>query len=99
MRVRIRVFIKENELDNKMVKANVEVTDTFGGESNYSWVRRYSFLLTANMTDRQIVTRAKKAAGWTGLRCRKESWGGDMITLRPLGVCQVMFITFSEGEK
>jgi hypothetical protein len=71
---------------------NVEVTDTFGGESNYSWVRRYSSELN-NRTNLAAIRKAKKLAGWNGLKCRKESYG-EMIALYPYGMCQVMFITF-----
>ena len=39
------------------MKFNIEVTDTFGGEANYCWVRRYtvrakSFRGAANMLSR-----------------------------------------------
>jgi hypothetical protein len=72
----------------------IEVTDTFGGESNYSWVRRYEINVTNKpLTDRQIIREAKSLAGWTGLKCKKVSYG-DMIDLRPVGICQVMFITW-----
>lgn len=50
-----------------------EVTDTFCGEANYSWVKR--------------------ALGWAGIRCRKETMG-DMIALYPQGECVVCFISF-----
>jgi hypothetical protein len=33
---------------------NVELTDTFGGEANYSWVRRDQLELPADATDRQV---------------------------------------------
>ena len=69
----------------------IEVTDTFGGESNYSWVRRYELTTDRDRTRLQIVREAKRLAGWTGVRCVTEDHG-DLITLRPRGVCQVMFI-------
>jgi hypothetical protein len=74
------------------MQAKVEVTDTFGGEANYSWVRRYS---VDAPTEASIVRRAKAAAGWSGIRCAKENYG-DMIKLTPSGMCQVMFITFAD---
>lgn len=67
----------------------VEVTDTFGGEANYAWVRRYAI---ADGTRRALVRRAKRAAGWTGIRCAVSEYG-DTIEVRPAGLCQVMFIT------
>lgn len=69
----------------------VEVTDTFGGEANYSWVRRYELPQTKERTTRQIVREAKALASWTGLKCRTTNYV-DMIELRPVGICQVMFI-------
>jgi hypothetical protein len=69
----------------------VEVTDTFGGEANYGWVNRFN--LPDAPTRLAIVRRAKRAAGWSGLRCAVADFG-DMIEVRPRGLCQVMFITF-----
>ena len=69
----------------------IEVTDTFGGEANYSWVRRYE--IKEKLTDKQIIRKSKELAEWTGLKCKKQDFG-DMIELRPIGICQVMFITF-----
>ena len=66
----------------------IEVTDTFGGESNYSWVRRYEFTAKSDLA---AVRKAKNLAGWTGIRCEREDYG-DQIVLRPRGLCQIMFI-------
>ena len=66
----------------------VEVTDTFGGESNYSWVRRYEFTAKSDLA---AVRKAKNLAGWRGIRCEREDYG-DQIVLRPRGICQIMFI-------
>ena len=68
---------------------NVEYTDTYAGESNYSWVRRHT--ITAK-SDRAAIRAAKAAVGLTGTRCRKANYG-DMIDLRPVGCCTVLFIT------
>ena len=57
---------------------NVEFTDTFGGEANYS---------------RELMRRAKAAMGLTGIRGRVDHHG-DMIEFRPYRSCTVMFITF-----
>ena len=77
----------------------VEITDTFGGQANYSWVNRFEEKVLGSdaFTDRQAVTLAKKKAGWTGLRCETENCG-DMFILRPRNMCQVMFITFESEE-
>ena len=73
---------------------NVEYTDTFGGESNYSWVKRATIDAPDNATRATIVRRAKKAIGLTGLRGRTNDFG-EMIEFRPYGYCTVLFITWS----
>ena len=73
-----------------MVKVNFEVTDTFGGQANYSWVKRGFMLFKKEPTSRQIVLALKKFAGLTGVRCYKIDYG-DMIDLRPVGICIVAF--------
>ena len=72
-----------------------EVTDTFGGEANYSWVRRGTAPSKEgeNFSDLAAVRRVKKAIGWKGVRCAMIT-DGDTITLRPRGMHQVCFITF-----
>lgn len=64
--------------------AQFEVTDTFGGESNYSWVRRQDVTIAQGTSDRAIVRRLKAFAGFTGLRCRVDNYG-DMIQVTPTG--------------
>jgi hypothetical protein len=75
-----------------MLKVNIEVTDTFGHEANYTWVRRYSFETVDCTSDYSIVRRAKREMGWSGKRCATFNQG-DMIELRPYGECIVAFIT------
>ena len=70
---------------------NVELTDTFGGEANYSWVRRAELELADLATDRQVVTAAKAALGLTGTPCRRFNYG-EGFELRPVGSCTVAFI-------
>ena len=77
----------------------IEVTDTFGGEANYCWVRRYSVDVRS---DKQatIVRAAKAAAGWSGMRCAVDNYG-DSFTVRPIGrhaPLWIMFITWSDGN-
>ena len=92
-------------------KYQIEITDTFGGEANYSWVKRsivtmpdlthygYDGLKNyskANKTfNRELVKRAKAFAGWTGLRCAVENWG-DTIAIRPHGAAMVAFVTYQD---
>ena len=65
-------------------------TDTFGGESNYSWVRREEYT-GKNKSDLAIIRAAKKFAGISGVRSRVENYG-DMLAIYPAGICQVVFI-------
>jgi hypothetical protein len=76
------------------MKIEIELTDTFGGEANYSWVRRYTLATPENISQRALVRRIKKAAGITGVRCVTDDHGG-MIAIRPVGACVVLFATFS----
>lgn len=80
-----------------MVQTDIqyEVTDTYGGASNYSWVIRGKVESKpgAEFSDLAAVRRVKRRIGWNGTPCRVEKYG-DMIALYPRGVCQVCFITF-----
>lgn len=76
------------------MKIEIELTDTFGGEANYSWVRRYTLDAPDDTTQRALVRRIKKAAGISGVRCNTDDHGG-MIAIRPVGACVVLFATFS----
>ena len=73
------------------MQVSYEVTDTFGGNANYSWVNRGSVEVKEGASDLAIVRKVKEAIGWNGHKCNREDWG-DMIVLRPRGVCQVLFI-------
>lgn len=68
-----------------------EHTDTFGGEANYSWVRRSRFEAPDSITDRELVRLAKRLLGLTGVRCHRETWG-ETIVLRPVGELTIVFI-------
>lgn len=74
------------------MKYEIEVTDTFGGEANYCWVRRAEIEVDAGISDLMLVRRAKAAVGYTGIKCRRDEIG-DTIVLRPIGLLQIMFIT------
>lgn len=74
---------------------SVEYTDTYGGEANYSWVRRCTFEAPEDASQTMIVRRAKASLGLTGWPMRTESMG-DMYKLTPTsGCCTVAFITRS----
>lgn len=92
-------------------KYNVELTDTFSGEANYSWVKRetvtmpelthYGYDGGTNYTkankvyERELMRKAKAAIGLTGVRGRVNSYG-DVIEFRPYGLLQVMFISWAD---
>ena len=72
-----------------------ELTDTYAGESNYSWVKRHKINLPDNKSDLAIIRMAKKWCGMNGVRARIENYG-DMISIKPFGACVVLFITWGE---
>ena len=79
---------------NKMI-INIEHTDTFAGESNYSWVNRYVETIDNDSSKLKIVRLAKRLCGITCLRCNVIDHG-YMIEIRPMGYCQIIFITFED---
>ena len=72
-----------------------EVTDTFGGEANYSWVKRGKIEngLGEDFSDLAAVRRVKKVIGWTGVRWNVTNYS-DAFEIRPVGINQVCFISF-----
>ena len=76
------------------MKTHIEVTDTFGYEANYSWVRRYEEDMPDLLSRYAVARRVKKIVGWTGKRCVTFDHG-DMLELRPHGECVVCFVTFN----
>ena len=72
-----------------------EVTDTYGGEANYSWAKRGKIenALGEDFSDLAVVRRVKKAIEWSGVRCKVTNYGDD-IEIRPVGINQVCFISF-----
>ena len=69
--------------------ASVEYTDLFSGEANYAWVKRFDFDC-ADMTDLQIIRRAKKELGISGKRALHS------IDLARYFASTVLFVSFSE---
>lgn len=68
-----------------------EITDTFGGQANYSWHLTYLLEIPDGASPRQIVTLAKRELGLTGVRCRRFDHG-EGFELRPSGSATVAFI-------
>lgn len=69
----------------------VEMTDTFGGEANYSWVKRASFNYADDVSDLALVRRVKRWAGISRLKCTVDNFG-DMIAIKPVRSPVVVFI-------
>jgi hypothetical protein len=81
----------------KTCKYNVEYTDTFCGEANYSWVDRKIITVPENWPLHRIMREAKASVGITGLKGRSY-WEGDMSAeFRPRGLCTVLFVHWHEG--
>lgn len=72
---------------------HIEMTDTFGGDANYSWVKRASFDAPDTASRTALVRKAKALLGLSGIRTKTDDWG-DMIRLDVQGACIVAFITW-----
>ena len=83
--------IGEPTAPKAMQTIRAELTDTMGGEANYSWARRAELQLPDDASDLAIVRAAKAALGLSGVRCRREQWG-ETIALYPYGSATVAFI-------
>lgn len=93
----------------------VELTDTFGGEANYSWVRRATIESREPTPDNvytSAVTIAKEARARRRdiMRRAKAAVGltgvrgrtndfGDMIEFRPYGLLEIMFVTWTDESE
>ena len=75
-----------------MTRFDCVLTDTYGGQPNYGWVRRETVTLPDQATNRSVIMAAKAALGLTGLRCRT-SPVGEGWELRPSGTATVAFVT------
>ena len=72
-----------------MNKYFIEITDTFGGEANYSWVRRY--FVTANNERGAVNKIARKlGAGW------RNEYSGELSRYSLSGACICMFVQFAD---
>lgn len=88
-----------------------EYTDTFSGEANYCWVRRgkvtmpclthygydggTNYCKANKVLERELVKQVKAELGLTGVRARRESWGGTIV-LRFSGT--ILFIEYEESN-
>jgi hypothetical protein len=73
-----------------------EHTDTFGGQANYSWVRREEFEMKPEATRIAVVREVKKRMG---LQCRTITTDfGDHLSLKFVGMAQILFIYWEYKE-
>jgi len=69
---------------------DIEVTDTFGGEANYCWVKRGT---TEGKTRRQLFRDVRELANWPASIRLDTIQYGDYLEFRPRGMHQVAFVT------
>ena len=75
-----------------MQKVNFVVTDTFGGEANYSWVCRHT--IEANSP----LGAVQKLAKITGLKWRKDWDDGDCTRYNAKNVAICAFLTYGGDD-
>jgi hypothetical protein len=78
------------------MKVDIEYTDTFAGEPNYSWVRRELLDLPEDSSETHVMMKAKNAVGIDANAKCDVSHYGDTIEIRPCDACTVVFVTFRE---
>lgn len=72
---------------------NIEYTDTFNGETNYSWVKRYELSLPKITPDYSIKRLAKELVNICGSKGKWEDTG-DGYKFIPQGTHTVLFVIF-----
>lgn len=77
------------------INVTAELTDTFGGEANYEWVRRKVVNVPENASRKLIMRRAKAAVGMANVPGVTTDHG-DTIEFRPYGMLVVMFVIFPQ---
>ena len=73
-----------------MVTWDIEVTDTFSGQANYSWVYRYAISIPDGISDLALVRRIKSITGYSGIRGHTYV-SGDFVEIRFPERCVVIF--------
>ena len=79
--------------DRAAVVFEFEMTDTFGGQPNYCWVRRHAVQCPSDISDRDLKALAKELFGLTGVKGEWDSYG-DQLEFRPRAACIVVFVTY-----
>jgi hypothetical protein len=73
-----------------MYTYNIEITDTFAGQANYSWIDR---LQVKAKSMQGAITMASKHFGYKGFRL--DCYCGDYASYKLQGACIIAFITES----
>ena len=73
-----------------MVTWDIEVTDTFSGQANYSWVYRYAISMPGGISYLALVRRIKSVTGYSGIRGQTYV-SGDFVEIRFPDRCVVIF--------
>ena len=76
-----------------MYTFEIEVTDTYGGEANYSWVKRYTYKASSFLGAIQQMAR-EHGGGW-----RKSYDAGDFARYNLHGACVAAFISIKSSEQ
>ena len=73
---------------------DAELTDTFGGEANYSWIQREQLKINSNYCGSWIVRTAKAAFGLTSVPHKTTYMGGfsDSIRIDFPSINSVLFL-------
>ena len=77
------------------MKVMAELTDTFGGEANYSWVRRCEVTLPDNAGMHMILRKVREELGITG-KLRKDFDSGELVRFKLDKHCICLFLNFGE---
>jgi|688.fasta_scaffold1012943_2 hypothetical protein len=77
------------------MKYNIELTDTFGGQASYAWVKRATVDHPPTKSIMALRRAAKKAMDLQGVR---GTWYdiGDTMEFRPMGAHMVLFVTLED---
>ena len=77
-----------------IIRWDAELTDTFGGEANYSWVQREQLKINANYCGSWIVRTAKAAFGLTSVPHTTTDLGDSMRIEFP-SISSVLFLSLA----
>ena len=75
---------------------NIEVTDTYQDRfvGNYCWVERKQVKCPPTVTTQESIVRlAKKAIGWTGMRCDVVNYD-DEYHIVPVDTAMIAYVQF-----